>query len=736
MSAAATTTALCSHCLLPIRARGHERQVQGEDRRFCCYGCCLAFQVAQGEGEESEAAWLLIRLGIGAFLAMNIMLFSLLLYSGTFEQADPEVRQVVHLVLWALATPALLILGWPLFQEAWRAAATGCLTAATLISLGAGMAYVYSALAVVMGRAEVYFDTATMLLVLFTLGRYLEASGRARAMRDLAPMLAPEREGVTVVNGGAERRVPARQVALGSLVLVRPGERIAVDGVVAEGSSHVDEAVITGESRPIAKVPGSAALAGSLNHEGALLIRTTSAATATRWAQIAHSVREALAQPSAAQRLVDRIAGAFVPAVLVLAGLTVFFWARWTSFDEALLAGLAVLVVACPCGLGLAGALATTLGIGRLARRGCLVRGGQVVESLAGVRVVAFDKTGTLTSGTTRVIDIETDGTPVDEVLRVAAALERSSEHPLARAIVAAAKQRGIRPGLARQARAVPGCGILGDAEGEPVAVGSGVWLAELGWPMPIELERSARRFEAAGNSLVHVGCAGRVRAVLALGDMLLREARPAVQALRRLGLHTVLLTGDRAAAAERIATEVGVDGCEAGLGPEAKRAALGRLRDRRGRVAMIGDGLNDGPVLAAADVGIAVGSATDLARETADIVLPQGGLRLLPWVIGLSWAVRRTILTNLAWAFGYNAIGLALAVSGHLQPILAAVLMAGSSLLVVLNSLRLARFVEPSDEPRRVDAARLARPAAAAKVTGAGAASGGIAVAERPRPA
>ena len=705
MSAAATTTALCSHCLLPIRGRGHQRPVQGEAHHFCCYGCCLAFQVAHGEGEESEAAWLLIRLGIGAFLAMNIMLFSLLLYSDTFEQADAGVRQVVHLVLWALATPALLILGWPLFQETWRAAAAGCLTAATLISLGTGMAYAYSTLAVVMGGSEVYFDTATMLLVLFTLGRYLEASGRARAMRDLTPMLAPERQGVTVVDGGAERRLLARDVTAGTLVLVRPGERIAVDGVVVDGSSQVDEAVITGESRPVAKTPGAAVLAGSINHDGALLLRSTGPGTATRWAQIARSVRQALAQPSKTQRLADRIAGAFIPIVLLLAGLTVLFWARSEPFEAALLTGLAVLVVACPCGLGLAGALATSLGIGQLARRGCLVRGGQILEMLAGVRVVAFDKTGTLTSGTAQVTEIETDGTPADEVLRVAAGLERSSEHPLARAVIAAAREQGIAPALAGPARAEPGRGILGDVEGEPVAVGSAAWLADLGWPVPVELAGRARTFEAAGATLILVGRAGRVRGVLALSDRPLPEARTAVQALRRLGLHTALLTGDRAEPADRIAAEVGLDCCEAGLSPDEKRACLEKWRGRGGRVAMVGDGLNDGPVLAAADVGIAVGSATDLARETADIVLPQGGLRLLPWAIGLSWAVRRTILTNLLWAFGYNSIGLGLAVSGHLQPVLAAVLMAGSSLLVVLNSLRLERFVQPSDDPRPVDA-------------------------------
>jgi Cu2+-exporting ATPase len=705
VTANGTTPALCSHCLLPIRGPGHERQVQGEDHGFCCYGCCLAFQVARGEGEESEAAWLLIRLGTGAFLSMNIMLFSLLLYSGTFESSDGDVRPVVHLLLWVLATPCMLILGGPLFQETWYAAVQRRLTSATLISLGAGTAYAYSTLAVVTGASEVYFDTATMLLVLYTIGRYLEAAGRARAMRSLAPMLAIDRELVTVLDGGAEARRPVREVTAGTLVLVRPGERLGVDGIVVEGFSHVDEAVITGESQLVAKTPGAEALAGSINHEGALVIRSTGAGTATRWAGIARSVREALAQPSHAQRLADRIAGALVPAVLVLAGLTVLIWAQWAPLEQALLTGLAVLVVACPCGLGLAGALATSLGIGRLARRRCLVRGGQILEALAGVRVVAFDKTGTLTVGATCVTAIETDGTPADEVLRLAAGLERSSEHPLAHAIVAAAAARGLRPALTAQARAVPGCGIQGRVEGRRVAAGSGAWLAELGWPVPVDLARSAGGLEAPGAGLIHIGWAGRVRGVLALGEALRPEAPAAVAALRRLGLQTVLLTGDRAAAAARIAAGLGLDGCEADLSPEGKRAALRRWRERRGGVAMVGDGLNDGPVLAAADVGIAVGSATDLARETAGIVLPEGGLLLLPWVIGLSWAVRRTILTNLLWAFGYNSIGLALAVSGHLQPVMAAVLMAGSSLLVVLNSLRLERFAAPSDHPRPEDA-------------------------------
>ncbi len=346
------------------------------------------------------------------------------------------------------------------------------------------------------------------------------------------------------------------------------------------------------------------------------------------------------------------------------------------------------------------------------------------------MRTIAFDKTGTLTSGATHVTAVATDGTSADEVLRIAAGLEQSSEHPIARAVLAAAKARGIAPAPARAARAVPGCGIFADGEGQPMAAGSEAWFARLGWQAPVELAQLARSIETAGGSLTYVGWAGQVRGVLAFGEALLPEARTAVQALRRLGLQTVLLTGDRAEAAAGIAAEVGVDDCEAGLSPEGKRTSLQRWRGQGGGVAMVGDGLNDGPVLAAADVGIAVGSATDLARETAAIVLPpEGGLRLLPWAIGLSRAVRRTIQTNLAWAFGYNLVGLALAASGHLRPVLAALLMAGSSLLVVLNSLRLERFVEPSDDPRLFDTPASERhPAATRQATSLGTAAGDLA--------
>jgi Cu2+-exporting ATPase len=361
-----------------------------------------------------------------------------------------------------------------------------------------------------------------------------------------------------------------------------------------------------------------------------------------------------------------------------------------------LLVGLAVLVVACPCAVGLAAPLATSLGIGRLARCGCLVRDPGTLEALARTRLLAFDKTGTLTSGNSRVVGIESEGAATDEVLARGAGLERHSEHALGRAISKAAAARGLAPVLTRDVHAVPGRGIRGNADDGPVAAGNSAFVRDLGWSLPPALAERAQSLEMSGHSVIYVGWAERVHAVLSLDDTPRREARSTNEELRRLGLHVVLLTGDLAPAARRVAALVGIEDLQAGLSPEAKQAALDQYRQSYEVVAMVGDGLNDGPVLADADVGIAVGSATDLARETASLVLPKDGLWMLPWVIAVARAVRKTIVTNLIWAFGYNLVALTLAALGILQPVLAAAVMASSSLLLVVNSLRLSRLPDP----------------------------------------
>lgn len=687
--------AFCDHCLLPLGRRPLQRRLNGTERSFCCYGCCIAYQVKEGRSEEAEAAWLLIRLGVAAFLSMNIMLVSLFLYTGAISDADAYLLPWAHGLLFAFTTPAIVLLGGPFLQETFERALAGRLTSSALIVVGVASAYFYSFFAMLKG-AHVYFDTAAMVLLLFTLGRYLEAAARANAARDLEPLLAAESEFATVVLDGVDARRPAREVMAGMLVRVLPGERIPVDGLVCDGESNVDEAVITGESRLLHKAPGAPVIAGSVNFDGFLLIRSSGAGSDTQWARICRSVRDALSHRSPTQCIADQIVTISVPIVLVLSGLTAAYWAQSLPLDQAMLTGLAVLVVACPCAVGLAAPLATTLGIGQLARRGCLVRDPGVLEALAGLKCVAFDKTGTLTAGKPTIVEMERDGVEAADVLSRASNLAQYSDHALAKAVTATASANGVRPVPAQDVRIIPGRGIVGTLGGEAIAAGSALLMGDLGWPLSSHLTARARAAEADGHSLILVGWRGRVRALLLLDDTPQPAASATIGALESRGMHPVLLTGDLHGAAQRIAATVGIAQVEAALSPDAKRLAVHRLRQTRGMVAMVGDGLNDGPVLADADVGIAVGSATDLARAAAALVLPDGGLWLLPWVVDVARAVRRTILTNLLWAFGYNFIALTAAALGLLQPILAAAVMAGSSILVVMNSIRLLRLPEP----------------------------------------
>ena len=675
----------CAHCLLPVGRLGQHAEVNGETHEFCCYGCSLAYQVHHGQRAEPEAAWLLIRLGVGGFLAMNIMLFSLLLYSGTFGPADGNLVQAINVLLWLLATPLLIILGGPFLRGAWDAAVQGRLGADMLVSVGVTSAYSYSAFQVLHGTGIIYFDTVTMVLILFTLGRYLEAQARVRTARSLAPMLAAERAFATTVVDGNDVQQLVRDILMDAIVRVRPGERVPVDGLVIEGRSQCNEAVLTGQPEPRTKLRGDTVCAGSVNGAGQLLIRATSAGNDTRWVQISRLVREALSQKSLMGELVDRAAALFIPLVLLLAAATIWYWNGRLPFDQALLTGLAVLVVACPCALGLAAPLAAALGIGLAAQQGVLVRGGAVLERLAKIKGVAFDKTGTLTSNEAGVASVVIHDVSEAELLSRALGIAQGSEHPIARGLTLAARKRGLTPPACGEVEARPGEGVLGTVAGVRTAMGSAAFMGALGWPIPPALAARAE----AGCTLVYVGWEGEVHGLVCIAYNAAPEAHSVVTALKQLGLSACLLSGDTPDAVERIAKVVGIDTWRAALLPTDKVDALRIWARQHGPVAMVGDGLNDGPVLAAASIGIAVGGATDLARETADITLPNGRLTSLPWLIRIARRVRATMLRNLAWALGYNMVALALAMMGMLRPVIAAALMAGSSLVVVINSLR-----------------------------------------------
>jgi Cu2+-exporting ATPase len=676
---------LCRHCQLPVGRLGQRQEVNGESHWFCCYGCSLVYQTLHGAREEPEAAALLIRLGIGGFLAMNIMLFSLLLYADAFTGPDDWLAGWVPWLLWALATPLLLILGGPFICGAWRAARAGRLSADTLVSLGALAAYGFSALQVIRGSGQVYFDTVTMVLLLFTVGRTIEAQGRVRALRSLAPMLAAEQARVRVVLTGEELTRTLDQVRPGDRVRVLPGERIPVDAAVVEGRSVCDESILTGQPAPQPKGPGDQVHAGSLNGCGQLLLSVVGNAGDTRWIRISRLVQTALAQKSLRGEMVDRVTAWFIPGVLMLAAATVWFWAMHGSVEQALLSGLAVLVVACPCSLGLAAPLAMSLGIARAAERGVLLRDGAVLEKLAGLGGIAFDKTGTLTQGRLQMLSLATAGATAMQILARARALALGSDHPVARAVVTMPAGPDETPNAALSLQAHPGAGLSGQIDGTSCALGSAAFMHSLDWEIPAALAQAAA---PAGTTLVYVGWAGQVHGRLLLADAARAESAQVIAALRARGVKTLLLSGDGEQAVAHFAQSLGIAAWHAGLSPEAKVVHLRDWIRRHGGIAMVGDGLNDGPVLAAASVGIAVGGASDLARESADVVLPAAGLEQLPWLLQLADDVRRSVRANLLWAFGYNAVALTLAVAGLLQPMLAAALMAGSSLLVVGRSL------------------------------------------------
>ena len=685
---------VCTHCQLPVRNYVQRREVNGELQDFCCYGCCLAYLVKHGSREEPVAAWLLIRLGIGTFLAMNIMLFSLMLYSESVSTLSTSLLQGIHILLWILATPVVFFVGGPFIRGAWEAAKQGQASADTLVSVGTLGAYSYSVLQILMGGDIVYFDTATMVVVLFTVGRYLEALARVRTTRSLMPLLEAERATATVIDHDHEREQSIVAIAANTLVRVAPGERIPVDGVVVEGHSSCNEEILTGQSTNIEKQTGSTVYAGSVNHHGQLLIRTTVSGQDTYWVRISRQIKQTLAHKTLVGRLVDRVSAVFVFAVLILGIGTAYYWSQNTSLEQALLSGMAVLVVACPCALGLAAPLATAIGLGQAAQHGIMLREGGVFEYLARLKGVAFDKTGTLTAHSLAVAKLVTVPHEKRVVLERAASLAQGFAHPKAVAILQTAKQRAILPLPVTEFQVHTGMGVSAKLADMFVAMGSIDFMHSLGWSVPRTFNVS---HEPGNHSIVYIGWQGLAHGAFELTEALDPQVPPMIEALHAEGLRTYLISGDDPVVVGQSAKQAGIQEWQGGLLPLQKVETLEEWKRRYGPVAMVGDGINDGPVLAKASIGIAVGNATDLARASADVTLSEAVLERLPWLLKLARRVQKTVWTNLVWALSYNLVALSLAAAGLLLPVIAAALMAGSSMVVVINSLTAAREVDDS---------------------------------------
>jgi Cu+-exporting ATPase len=633
-----------------------------------------------------------------------------------------------------LATPVVVWGAWPFHRTAWTNLRHGTATMDTLISVGTLSAWLWSVYALFLGDAgmpgmtmafdlfpdgggdELYLEVASAVTTFVLAGRYAEAQARRRAGSAVAALLElGAREATVLAPDGTERRVPVDRLSPGDRFVVRPGERIATDGVVESGSSAVDESLLTGESVPVRRRAGDAVVGATVNVEGRLVVRATRVGADTALAQIARLVRDAQAGKAPVQRLADRVSAVFVPAVVALALATLAAWlATGADADRAFAAAVAVLIVACPCALGLATPMALLVGTGRGAQLGLLIKGPEILESTRRVDTVVLDKTGTVTTGRMSLAGVvAAEGTDRAEVLALAGAVEAASEHPIARAVARAAASAAVpapvgtgAPAPAGHARAAGGAlgpvedfvnheglGVEGVVGGRRVLVGRPALMDRRALRVPAALEAALARAETRGRTAALVAWDGAVRGLLEVADAVKPTSAEAVAALKALGLRPVLLTGDNATTARAVAAEVGIDEVIAEVLPAGKAEVVRRLQASGRTVAMVGDGINDAPALAQADLGLALGTGTDIAIEASDLTIVSGDLRAAADAIRLSRATLRTIKQNLAWAFGYNLAALPLAAAGLLNPLLAGLAMACSSVSVVLNALRLRRF-------------------------------------------
>ncbi|MDH4581587.1 heavy metal translocating P-type ATPase [Pseudomonas sp. BN415] len=690
------------------KATALSRERGGRTYYFCSDSCVRIFESPERELKAMKARVAIALTGVLALAMLRAGAFIALAAGATLLTWVPIPALpwfTWGMWLFLLVTPVQFIGGWSFYKGAWSAVRTRNINMDFLIALGTSVAYFYSVavlfapdvLPVKVEERDVYFEVSAVIIAFVLLGKYMEeiikkkSSAAVRRLLDLKPATAH------VLRDGEEIELPAESVMVGEYVIVKPGEKIPTDGEVSEGQSTVDESMLTGESMPVDKRPGSSVIGGTLNRSGVFTFKASRIGADTALAQIIKMVEEAQASTAQVQRLADQVTGYFVPAVVAIALLALLGWTFAGSFPQGLLAFIAVLIISCPCALGVATPAALMVGVGKGADSGILIRGGEVLERAEKLSAVVFDKTGTITRGEPNVTDvIPYAAASENEVLLLAAAVESGSEHPLGEAIVRAARHRDISLPKATGINGIAGHGIEGNIDGRKIWLGNRRLFARQGIATD-SAEADLVSLEADGKTAMLVGIDDRLLGIIAVADTVKPEAAEAVTALKASGVRVVLLSGDNRRTAEAVARQVGIEQVIAEVLPDDKVEVIRQLQGEGQVVAMVGDGVNDAPALAAADIGIAIGSGSDVAKETGNIILIRDDVRDVVAAIQLSRATMRKIKQNLFWAFIYNSIGIPVAALGFLNPILAAAAMALSSLSVIVNSALLKRVRLPA---------------------------------------
>ncbi len=646
---------------------------------------------------------LLIRFGTASFFSMQLMIYTTALYAGYFQGIEESLRRLFQLIAWALATPVMFYCGYPFIKNAIRGIKNRTLNMDVLIFLGSFSAYAYSIAIIILTsfaraplKTEVYFDTSAMIITLILLGRFIEQGAKIKATSSLQALLGLQPQEARVLKESTETIISLKELEEGDLVVVKPGERIPVDGTVIEGSSEVDEQMLTGESMPVFKTISSKVFAGTMNLNGRLVIKAESVKE-TVLSRITRAVLDAQAKKARIQTPADRVVGIFVPAIVTIAIFTFLYWYLKSGTSPGLMNAVSVLVIACPCALGLATPLAILIGLTNLYSRGIIIKDGNVMEHIANVNIICLDKTGTLTEGRPSLMDIIAYDGSKERLHLIAASIEQASEHVVSKAITMEVKKEYLLP--LKRFQAVPGMGVTGVIEIEDkelkdreILIGRIRFLEQHGISLNQDQKRDFANLANRGYTVVGLAIGGIFKAWLAISDRLSPEAVDVVKELKRMGKEIIILTGDHKAVADEISKRLGVERFYAEVLPVEKAGIIKDIKNKGKRVIMVGDGINDAPALTEADAGIATGGATDIATESAGAVMMRRDLNLLVDLIKLSKKTFSIIKQNLFWAFSYNIIAIPLAVSGKIHPIISALSMAASSLIVVGNSLRLKR--------------------------------------------